>query len=344
MTTTPYYEDDCVTLYHGDCREVLPGVDLPAIDCVVTDPPYGETGLDWDSWPTGWPSVMATITNSMWCFGSARMFDTYRDDLLADWKMSQDLIWSKGRGVGSVTDRFMRTHEHVRHYYHGPWGETYHESPREDSYGTRKRKPVHRPATASKSLLRADRKAPRPRRPGLWWCRMKRIIRWLLSDSYHAHNANVRASIEREEALMPHDATLQEIRMAAWFDGYWAACQDEEYATDTPCPFGPWDSEGYTRASYAPDEVDRIASVMDWGARLNRQSLHEAHRQQREAASSNYRARTDTGTSVSSRPVDPHSRHPHAHDGECIHGYDEKRYIWQDYHSGERRTDNWFPL
>jgi len=34
----PYYEDDSVTIYHGDCREILP--DLKA-DAIITDPPYG---------------------------------------------------------------------------------------------------------------------------------------------------------------------------------------------------------------------------------------------------------------------------------------------------------------
>jgi site-specific DNA-methyltransferase (adenine-specific) len=33
-----YYRDEWVTLYHGDCREVLPT--LPAVDLVLTDPPY----------------------------------------------------------------------------------------------------------------------------------------------------------------------------------------------------------------------------------------------------------------------------------------------------------------
>jgi len=35
----PYYEDKYVTIYHGDCREILP--QLPKVDLVLTDPPYG---------------------------------------------------------------------------------------------------------------------------------------------------------------------------------------------------------------------------------------------------------------------------------------------------------------
>ena len=35
----PYYQDDYVTIYHGDCRGILPG--LPKADLVLTDPPYG---------------------------------------------------------------------------------------------------------------------------------------------------------------------------------------------------------------------------------------------------------------------------------------------------------------
>lgn len=34
----PYYEQSGVTIYHGDCREVLPSV---AADVLVVDPPYG---------------------------------------------------------------------------------------------------------------------------------------------------------------------------------------------------------------------------------------------------------------------------------------------------------------
>lgn len=36
---TPYYQDSAVTIYHGDCREILPT--MPNVDLVLTDPPYG---------------------------------------------------------------------------------------------------------------------------------------------------------------------------------------------------------------------------------------------------------------------------------------------------------------
>lgn len=35
---SPYFQDDAVTIYHGDCRELLPL--MPKVDLVLTDPPY----------------------------------------------------------------------------------------------------------------------------------------------------------------------------------------------------------------------------------------------------------------------------------------------------------------
>jgi len=35
---TPYFTDGNVTIYHGDCREILPSIE--SVDLIVTDPPY----------------------------------------------------------------------------------------------------------------------------------------------------------------------------------------------------------------------------------------------------------------------------------------------------------------
>ena len=34
----PYFNQDGITIYHGDCREILPTLDI--VDQVLTDPPY----------------------------------------------------------------------------------------------------------------------------------------------------------------------------------------------------------------------------------------------------------------------------------------------------------------
>lgn len=37
--TLPYYSDDFVTIYHGNCLDILP--EIEQVDAVITDPPYG---------------------------------------------------------------------------------------------------------------------------------------------------------------------------------------------------------------------------------------------------------------------------------------------------------------
>lgn len=39
MLPKPYFEDNSVTIYHGDCRQIVPF--LPKFDLLLTDPPYG---------------------------------------------------------------------------------------------------------------------------------------------------------------------------------------------------------------------------------------------------------------------------------------------------------------
>jgi len=149
---TPYYAspDGEVTLYLGDCRELLPELGLQA-DLVIADPPYAETALEWDRWPDGWVQVAAQHAPAMWCFGSQGMFFAHLPEFTADWKLSQDVVghtedgdpirgdvnvvWEKANGTGFATDRFKRVHEHVLHWYRGPWGDVRHDTPRVDYVG-----------------------------------------------------------------------------------------------------------------------------------------------------------------------------------------------------------------
>jgi len=44
----PYYSEDGITIYHGDCREVLPMLPPESVDVIWTDPPYGHGNADGD--------------------------------------------------------------------------------------------------------------------------------------------------------------------------------------------------------------------------------------------------------------------------------------------------------
>ena len=66
----PYYEQDGITIYHGDCRDILPTLDTGSIDLVLTDPPYG---VDFDVWDSEVPyQIVAQFPQSTvaW-FGAA---------------------------------------------------------------------------------------------------------------------------------------------------------------------------------------------------------------------------------------------------------------------------------
>ena len=106
----PYYEQDGITIYHGDCREMLPA--LPPADVVLTDPPYGigrdgerqssgthggRKGYEFMGWDAERPSratfdlILASASSQIVWGGN------YFADLLP--ASSQWLVWDKGQRI-----------------------------------------------------------------------------------------------------------------------------------------------------------------------------------------------------------------------------------------------------
>lgn len=127
MSPTPYYEDDSVTLYLGDCLDVQAWLDA---DVLVTDPPYG---IGWKSGNYNGVRKHAGIANDR--------NTSARDEVLTAWgdrpalvfgapllpppaRTVQALVWHKPPDagvVGSVTG-FRRDWEAV--YLLGEWPRT----------------------------------------------------------------------------------------------------------------------------------------------------------------------------------------------------------------------------
>lgn len=146
----PYYSRDGITLYHGDCLDILPQLPAGSVDAVVTDPPYssgtrreGSKGLRKsmnrttgdDDW---FGSDCMTTTGFIW---TMRVVATQAKRLLCrgghlltfiDWRMSASLaaaiesadlrhlgllVWDKvGFGMGAY---FRNQHELILHFSHG---------------------------------------------------------------------------------------------------------------------------------------------------------------------------------------------------------------------------------
>ena len=70
----PYYDEDGITIYHGDCRSLFPGL---SIDVVVTDPPYG----------AGFPPRGDTKQGTIVCGpGSRPEWDTFDMSWIEEWQ------------------------------------------------------------------------------------------------------------------------------------------------------------------------------------------------------------------------------------------------------------------
>lgn len=136
----PYYEDDLVTVYHGDCLEELKKLDDCSVDAVITDPPYGLSstkpaqvadllaawvtgdtvavpakrggfmGKDWDSFvppPAVWEECLRVLKpgGHMAVFAGARTQDLMGLSIrLAGFEIRDTLGWIYGSGFPKSMD------------------------------------------------------------------------------------------------------------------------------------------------------------------------------------------------------------------------------------------------
>ena len=108
----PYYEDSAVTIYHGDCRDILP--QLPKVDLVLTDPPYelGFMGKEWDKQGVSfraetWKLVLDACKPGamMLCFGGTRTWHRIAVAIEdAGWEIRDTLMWLYGQGFPKSLD------------------------------------------------------------------------------------------------------------------------------------------------------------------------------------------------------------------------------------------------
>lgn len=125
----PYFERDGIVIYHGDCREILPG--LPKDASIISDPPYGmrantnskrftggqapatRLGLGRDDWPeihgdnepfdpSSWLGFPRVVLFGYHHFaerlpvGTVLVWIKRSDDLFGSFLSDAELAWMKG--------------------------------------------------------------------------------------------------------------------------------------------------------------------------------------------------------------------------------------------------------
>lgn len=104
-----------VDLTNGDCLEFMANMPDGFADCIVTDPPYGDTALAWDVLDPRWIGAAHRClapNGTAWVFGSMRMFlAVARKFEEAGFEYRQDIVWQKQNGSGFQPGKFQRVHE-----------------------------------------------------------------------------------------------------------------------------------------------------------------------------------------------------------------------------------------
>lgn len=119
----PYYERDGIRIFHGDCREVLPTLEVGSVDLVLTDPPYGKRYVT--AWRSRTDPLVAPIVGDesldvmadslplldallrpdrhLYFFADPELLEQARPLVANFWQVKNTIAWDKG-DRGSVGD------------------------------------------------------------------------------------------------------------------------------------------------------------------------------------------------------------------------------------------------
>lgn len=113
----PYYQRNGITIYCGDCLEVMPGLVEP-VDAIIADLPYGTTSCEWDSvisLEQLWDEYKRLIKqNGAIVLTGCEPFTSVLVMSNINW-FKYDWIWKKSHATGQLNLNIqpMREHEHV---------------------------------------------------------------------------------------------------------------------------------------------------------------------------------------------------------------------------------------
>jgi site-specific DNA-methyltransferase (adenine-specific) len=120
--SAPYYADDAVTLWHGDCREILPTLRAQSVDLILTDPPFFMPATHYQSrtqWQRSWSdtSVLAMFwstildlaipllraTGHFVTFCNGDSYPVFYPEMYRRFDALKCLVWDKGAiGMGRI--------------------------------------------------------------------------------------------------------------------------------------------------------------------------------------------------------------------------------------------------
>lgn len=152
----PYYQDDYVTLFHGDCLEVT---EWTTADVLVTDPPYGMSYVSRASKYNGPTDKIVNDDTTQIRDDALRMWDMEKAAIVfGTWRVErpdnvkQLVIWDKGAapGMGDLKIPFGPSHEDI--YIMGKNGFT----------GKREASVITAPTLVAADSRRPDHPTPKP--------------------------------------------------------------------------------------------------------------------------------------------------------------------------------------